>query len=232
MNDERIKTLQDELQSAYPLSKETFTIAQHQFEIFCIKDIDLLFDELLAKEKNNEEIKDERLPYWAEVWDSALPLGKFILTQNQITPQSIVHEIGCGIGLTSMIASRKGARVILTDYMENALKLAELNWRYNDLIFEKIETMDWRKPKKELAANIIIASDILYEKRSFQPIIDCFRCLLRPNGVIYLGEPNRKMAADFFKILEAEKFQTTHHKLDHAGKMINIYEIRQFDISQ
>ena len=88
MNQQRIKTLYDELQSAYPLSKASFKIANHQLEIFCIKDMDLLFDELLAKEKTNEDVQDERLPYWAEVWDSALALAEFIETQNKITSQS------------------------------------------------------------------------------------------------------------------------------------------------
>lgn len=226
MNLQRIKTLHDELHSTYPISKETFTIANHQLEIFCIKDMDLLFDELLAKEKSNEEVLDERLPYWAEVWDSALALGEFIDSQNKITSQTIVHEIGCGIGLSGMVAKQKGATVILSDYLQNALKLAELNWLHNDLVPDQIELMDWREPKKELAADIIIASDVLYEKRFFQPIIDCFKCLLKPDGIIYLGEPNRKIATDFFKMLDVQNFQAHHHRFDYRGSSINIYEIR------
>ena len=225
MHQQRIKILHDELQSSYPLSKESFNIATHQLEIFCIKDMDLLFEELLAKEKTNEEVQDERLPYWAEVWDSALALAEFIESQNKITSQSIVHEIGCGIGLSAMVAKQKGATVILTDYLENALKLAELNWLHNHLVPDQIKIMDWRKPNKELTADVIIASDVLYEKRFFQPIINCFKCLLKSDGVVYLGEPNRKIAADFFKMLKIENFQFTHHEFDYEGKMINIYEI-------
>ena len=225
MNQFRIKSLHDELQSSYPLSKESFKIVNHQLEIFCIKDMDLLFDELLAKEKTNEEVQDERLPYWAEVWDSALALAEFIESQNKITSQTIVHEIGCGIGLPAMVAKQKGATVILTDYLENALKLAELNWLHNNLVPDQIKIMDWRIPNKKLAADVIIASDVLYEKRFFQPIIDCFKCLLKPGGIVFLGEPNRKIAADFFNMLAVENFQTTHHEFNYEGKLINVYEI-------
>jgi len=225
----RIDELLRELQSAYPLSKDAFTVAEKPFEIFCIKNVDLLLNELMAKGEEDEEVLDERLPYWAEVWPSALALGEFIFRHSEITANSSVHEIGCGIGLSGMIAKQLGASVILSDYLNNALKLAELNWLHNGLQPDQVEMMDWRKPKQNLSADFIIASDILYEKRFFQPIIDCFKTTLNPGGTVYLSEPNREIAIDFFELLDLQGFKYVQHQIETKTDMgfypVNVYEL-------
>ena len=224
----RIDELSRELKKDYPLSKDTFTISDQLLEIFCIKDVDLLLNELMAKGEDDEDVLDERLPYWAEVWPSSLALGEFILEQSEISTNSRVHEIGCGIGLSGMIAKQKGATVILSDYLDKALKLSELNWLNNNLIPDQLENMDWRKPQAELAADFIIASDILYEKRFFQPIIDCLNILLKPNATAYISEPNREIAIDFLEMMELQGFNYIHHQreteTDKGFYPINIYE--------
>src|ERR1700761_3834909 len=72
--------------------------------------------------------RDERLPYWAELWPSSRVLGERLLESNG--GGRTLLELGCGAGLVAACASLAGYDVTATDYYEDALSFARVNaWR-------------------------------------------------------------------------------------------------------
>ncbi len=66
--------------------------------------------------------EDERLPYWAELWPSAIGLAHYLDRDVSLRGKHVL-ELGCGLGLLGVIAARDGARVLCTDYEPDALAL-------------------------------------------------------------------------------------------------------------
>ncbi len=195
----------------YQLEQLTFSLYHERFSIFHVKDIDPLLDELVGKGPDSEEVKDERLPYWAELWPSSISLAQFILSFQSVKPGLRVIELGCGIGLAGIAAASAGGEVTITDYQSEALAMAEMNWLINLGTSPRSILMDWRKPAATEKYELIIASDIVYEERFFEPIINVFSNLCSAEGKILLSEPNRPVAEAFFNMLQAEGWSLAKH---------------------
>ena len=69
--------------------------------------------------------RDERLPYWADIWPSARVLATHV-ARLKGRGRSLL-ELGCGAGLVATSAALAGFRVCATDYYEDALRFTELN---------------------------------------------------------------------------------------------------------
>ena len=171
-------------------------------------DVDALFDELLAKGDDSEEVRDERIPYWADLWPSALAMGEYLVRSGLVTPDTTVTEIGCGLGLPGIVAGMLGAKeVIFTDYLEEALAFAQKNWSLNCSGAARFERMDWRAPNPAFAADLLLASDVAYEQRFFQHLPQAFRTLTRSGGRILFSEPGREVAKAFLTSLPQMGFE-------------------------
>ncbi len=174
---------------------ETLTVGSWQFKLKRVQNLDDLIDTISDEEFN----KDERLPYWAELWPSALGLSTFLSRHPQLIQGQTVLELGIGLGLTSLVLQRLAPRrLVLTDYEPLALDLTRENFVLNDMPPPTLQIMDWRHPAFEELFTRIVASDILYEERFFKPLINLFSSCVHPQGKIILAEPNRAVARSFF----------------------------------
>jgi predicted nicotinamide N-methyase len=199
--DRHIGLLQ-QLRQKWPLTQLDQQVGAESFQLWYVHEVDQLLNDLLAKGDDHPDVKDERLPYWADIWASAIGLSEFILENKAYLKGKKVLEIGCGIGLPGIVAARCGASVYMTDYLEDALQLAQLNWFSNTNEQGHFELMDWREPQAHLKADIVLASDVAYEERAFQPLLSAFPNLVREKGEIWISEPNRAWAKPFFKTLD------------------------------
>lgn len=208
----------------HPLKINTFNL-----ELFRIRDIDTLFEILLTKELSNIDVADERMPYWADVWPSAIGLAEFIATNSKLVNGKKCVELGCGSGLPGIVAAKCGGDLLMTDYLDEAIDFAKLNWKNNLTQEFHSKKIDWRTIDDQEKFSVIIASDVAYESRSFGPLIEAFKKLLKMDGVILLSEPNRKFASPFVKMLSkefvVEKIDTTV-KLDDLEYTISIYQCK------
>lgn len=213
-----------------------------------VENLDELFDNLIQKGDNHPDVVDERIPYWAELWASALAMSEYLVENQQLITPSVnlgfgisdlgaalpksVTEIGCGLGLPSIIAGKLGAEVCLTDYDKDSLDFAKMNWQKN--LPEKtarFKLLDWRNPDPSVSADLLLASDVAYEKRAFEPLLTTFKELLKPNGAILLTEPNREIFRPFVETLDTEGYAVKHSQRQVTLKghtfLINVYELRQ-----
>ncbi len=191
----------------FKTEKRELSIGQLTVNIEVVENIDELFNELVSRDDNDPEVKDERIPYWAELWPSSLILAKYLEQHPTLVKGKRVIELGCGLGLSGIVAGMLDAKVVMTDYQQDALDFAEKNWKRNVVFSCETILLDWRYPKSIEQADVLLASDVAYESKFFRPLIKTFKKLLKPGGKIILTEPNRKFAKEFFKCLGESGYQ-------------------------
>ncbi|WP_457571665.1 class I SAM-dependent methyltransferase [Desulfovulcanus sp.] len=175
--------------------------------------------------------QDERIPYWVEVWPASKLLGEWLIKNKQDIKGKLCLDLGCGLGLTSLIASNLQAKVIGLDYAWQALYFGRQNSLLNDVRSPLWVQMDWRKPGfKEKSFDYILGSDVLYERRFFEPISRLFDRFLAPGGKIWLGDPERMVSKDVWTRLKSLGWQVrkiASQKIECSTQKatVNLWEI-------
>lgn len=144
----------------------------------------------------NDFDRDERLPYWAELWPSSTILANFIVSA--ALPGRRLVELGAGVGLVSIAASIAGHDVTATDYYDDARAFTRANSFRN--LGHEIATahLDWREVAPEFPRfDIVLASDVLYESRYAPLVSSVVDRVLSPLGVAYIADPGRVAANAF-----------------------------------
>jgi ETFB lysine methyltransferase len=194
----RVRELRGMLEASFPLQQFALQVGEITLSVTTAEDM----QELINRITEEEFIKDERFPYWAEVWHSAIALGEYLQERPDLVRGKHAHEIGCGLGVPGMIAASLGARVSFSDYEEPARRLVELNYLSNALpqptdIFH----LDFREPPQR-TWDVILSSDVIYERRFVEPLATCLDAITAPDGIILLAEPDRDIAVPFFHRLK------------------------------
>ena len=126
---------------------------------------------------------DEFLPYWAELWPAARALAEALPDVSGLR----VVELGCGLGLPSLVAAAKGASVTAIDWSPDAVELLLANAARNGLEL-RAEVRDWREPWDE-RFDLALAADVLYERRNVEPVRERLRELAPAALVGLAGRP-------------------------------------------
>jgi predicted nicotinamide N-methyase len=144
-------------------------------------------DELIDETAFDEE---EFLPYWAELWPAATALAAALPAVAGLR----VVELGCGLGLPSLVAAARGAEVTATDWAAEAIELLRENAARNGLSVNA-EVRDWREPWPE-RFDLALAADVLYERRNVEPLLERLRELA---PLAYVGLAGRPYEGEFLR---------------------------------
>lgn len=167
-------------------------------ELRCVRNIDSLIDRMTAS-----ELADEKIPYYGELWPAAIALARGIWKRRDLAGKDVL-DLGCGIGLTGIVAARGGARVVFADYFPEALDLARDNARDLGVKDAEFLHLDWRDNSFFRRFDLVMASDVLYEIRNHEPIRAFLRRVLRPQGEVIISDPQRPNAKLFFEAAASE----------------------------
>jgi predicted nicotinamide N-methyase len=215
--------------TSFAKKKISLAIGSLQVKLTMVEDPEVLFRELLEKDPAHIDAVDERIPYWCDLWPSAIGLATFISEHPGWIKGKSVVEIGCGLALPGIVAGMLGGHVVLTDYLEPALRFAAGNWKQNIHTAPQTKLLDWRSPGDFPPADVLLASDVAYETRSFEPLLLAMKSLVKKDGLILLSEPNRKFAGNFLKSLHREyRVSEETRKITDRGisSNISVYAIR------
>jgi predicted nicotinamide N-methyase len=140
---------------------------------------------------------DEFLPYWAELWPSAIAVARH-LAPLPLAGQRVL-ELGCGLGLPAIVAAKAGGHVLATDCAHDALAFVARNARRNDA---RVETavMTWTTPseiRRHGTFDLVLAADVLYEERNAAPLLAMLDRAVAEGGTALVADPGRLYAAAF-----------------------------------
>jgi predicted nicotinamide N-methyase len=183
-----------------PLTRERVIIEDRTFLIERPAQSDRLLDDPAVHEAFN---RDEYMPYWADLWPAARMLAKAILREPWAPGQEAL-EIGCGLGLPGIAALAMGLRVTFSDYDPCALRFAAENARLNGFDAFRTMSLDWRHPPAGLCVPILLASDLIYELRNVDPIVDFIKGVLAPGGLCLVTDQDRVPSLALREALERE----------------------------
>jgi predicted nicotinamide N-methyase len=176
--------------------RETVHVAGRTFRLDRPGNSDLMFDHPAVRAAY---AKDEYIPYWAELWPAARMLAKAVLAEPWDTypePREAV-EVACGLGLAGIAALSRGLRVTFTDIDGLAVEYAAANARLNGFTDFRTGTLDVRSPPSGLQAGILLGSDLLYEPRLVEPVVQFLDAVLAPDGVALIADPDRISSRPF-----------------------------------
>ena len=156
-------------------------------------------EELIVEEAFD---RDERLPYWADLWPSAVTLSAHVVPLAEAyhvrRPGAKALELGCGVGLVTTVLALAGFDVLATDYYDDALNFARLNAGRNAGAAIGTRNVDWRDFPTDLGRfDLIVASDVLYERPYASLVAHAIHRSLKAKGVAIVADPGR-VAADAF----------------------------------
>ena len=210
----------------YVTTTEWVRMGRLSLEFTRIADPDRVLDEVANDVDLRERLTGRRddnhhlhLPYWAELWDSALGVGQFLtkvrtdkgtrgpgdqgiraaarsvslspcLPVPLSSPASVL-DLGCGMGLAGTVAAALGARVLFADIEPSALLFARLN----SLPWaSRVRTrrLDWRTDELAETFDLILGADILYERSQWEFLEPFWRRHLARRGTVLIGEPGRQ----------------------------------------
>jgi len=198
----RLRHLRRVIEASYATTLQPVTFDGLTIDVLRVADVDTLLDRLPPVQFR----PDERLPYWADLWPSGLALARYLWRAVDVRGLHVL-ELGCGLGLVGVVASRKGAVVTLTDYEADALAFARHNIMHNGCQRALIRHLDWHHPTLTEKYRLIVASDIIYERANFLPIVQMLQTSMAPSGRFLLAEPNRPVARDFLRLLRDHGFR-------------------------
>ena len=156
--------------------------------------------------------QDEFLPYWAELWPAATALAEALPDVSGLR----VVELGCGLGLTSLVAAAKGAKVTATDWAPEAIELLRANAERNGIAL-RAEVRDWREPWDE-RFDLALAADVLYERRNVEPLLARLR-ELAPAALV--GLAGRPYEAELIR-----QARESGERVEQVGKLLRLGEER------
>jgi predicted nicotinamide N-methyase len=152
--------------------------------------------------------RDQFLPYWADLWPSAVALADVVARRPPVGRR--VLELGCGIGLPGIVAARGGAaEVVLADWSPDAVAFAADNAARNG-VRVRTAVASWESPALltvEGGWELVLASDVLYEERNVLPLLEALDALVAAGGEVWLTDPRRRHTAAFLE-LAGEQWRT------------------------
>ena len=176
--------------------EQTVSLGDHSVALLRPREAEALIDEQAFE-------RDEFLPYWAELWPSAIALAHDVA--GRTLRGARVLELGCGLALPSIAAAIAGARATASDWAPDALALVCVNAARNGVAVTALRA-DWSAPDALLDGapwDVVLASDVLYERRNAAILARLLPRLVN-GGEILLADPGRPPAAAFLAAAVSE----------------------------
>jgi predicted nicotinamide N-methyase len=137
------------------------------------------------------------VPYSVVLWRSGMELAREV-AGTDLTGRRVV-ELGCGLGVPSLVAARRGAEVLATDGDDEALGLLERNARENGFTVATA-CVDWAAADSLVARgpfDLVLAADLLYERSSVSLLLSL---LPRLGAEVWLADPGRPALETFLDL--------------------------------
>jgi predicted nicotinamide N-methyase len=186
-----VGALRVELSRRFRIVESRLCVADHELCLLHPASAEELMDEA-------EFERDERLPYWADIWPSARILAERVV-QLSGAGRSLL-ELGCGAGLVATAAALAGFDLCATDYYEDALRFTTVNVAEHVGYIPVTRLVDWRTMPTDLGRfDYVVGSDVLYERPYGALVARAIDVTLSRAGEAIIADPGRIAAEEFIR---------------------------------
>lgn len=160
-------------------------------------------------------------PLFGLLWPSGLHLAEAMAKRPMVIGESIL-EIGCGLGLASLVSHRRGSLVTASDCHPLAASFMLENLRLNDLPPLRYCHGNWaplmpgqtpslRVPLVQGRFDLIMGSDVLYERDEAGSLADFIAQHALPASEVLIVDPNRGNRSAFSKHMATLGYALSDH---------------------
>ena len=161
--------------------------------------------------REDEALAKRGVPYWAQLWPSGWALARAVADGPPLKGRRVL-ELGCGLGLPSIAAARRGAVVVASDVSDDAAVYAAHNLALNELTGEVL-VADWSALADRGPWDLVLAADVLYLPASVESLLRALPRLVADDGEAWIADPDRRGGRDFLAAarkrftLRSERFE-------------------------
>ncbi|MCY4388839.1 MAG: methyltransferase [Desulfurellaceae bacterium] len=209
----------------YEVEPIEVVIGSRSLTLLRVKDLERLVDREALLRDNTEEP-----PYWAHLWTGALTLARYLDSFIDVRDQTVL-DLGCGLGLTGIVAAQKGGRVTFADKEVAAVSFARENARLNGCARYGVQQIDFTQDILETDFALILGAEILYDRPTFPALVRFLARHLSPAGRAILADAKRTNTQDFYQRLDQAGLQWTQEEVrereDHLPLPVAIVTIQR-----
>lgn len=134
---------------------------------------------------------------FGQLWPAGIELARESLSY-RIDGKRIL-EIGCGLGLSSLVLKKRGADITASDHHPLANEFLIHNTRLNDLNPIPFNFLAWERPKDSAIGkfDLIMGSDVLYERDHIGSLLNLIRNYATPEAEVLISDPGRGHCGPF-----------------------------------
>ncbi|MCW8885246.1 MAG: protein N-lysine methyltransferase family protein [Motiliproteus sp.] len=150
------------------------------------------------------------------VWDASRVLANYMDSFD--TDGKRILEIGCGIGLSSLLLNHRDEDITATDYHPEAENFMRENTEINDDERIPFTRTSWADEKSDLGRfDLLIGSDLLYEQQHIDLLAEFIDQHANQQCEVIIVDPGRGQHAKFSKKMVSLGFSHQQHKPDTSA---------------
>lgn len=178
-------------------------LGDHDFQIRALSDIQQFADPDGVAERAG--ISSAQWSLFGQLWPSGRVLAE-AMCDFDIKGKRIL-EIGCGLGLASLVLRKREADITASDNHPLAETFLVQNAALNDLPKIAYRDLSWAIPDEELGRfDLLIGSDILYERDHIKLLANVVARHAQPRAEVILTDPGRGNSAPFTRALAEQGY--------------------------
>jgi 2-polyprenyl-3-methyl-5-hydroxy-6-metoxy-1,4-benzoquinol methylase len=186
--------------STYRLRQQSITVNQLDYPLSTLLDRQQFSDDEQVAEKLG--ISSATWSLFGVVWPGARMLAGY-LAKLDLTGKRVL-EIGCGIGLSSLVLHRMGVDITASDYHPLAQEFLDRNVLASQLPPIKYLVGNWTGANPLLGEfDLIIGSDVLYEPAHPAQVSGFIDRHMAVDGAVLILDPNRGNRSQFTRAMLA-----------------------------
>lgn len=214
--------------SGYEVKQEVLAIAgASDLVVRSLRDRQQFADPLGAAARMG--ISSAAWPLFGLIWPSGLQLAG-LMAAHAVTQGERVLEIGCGLGLASLVAHRRGADVTASDCHPLAAEFLRENARLNGLAPLPYRHGRWSESLMQGVAqpvqphalvagryDLIIGSDVLYERDDSGALPWFIAQHAAPGAQVWIVDPDRGNRTTFSRHMAGLGMAHSERRIDVAA---------------
>lgn len=194
----------------YQLKFETVSGSGDDLQLRSLLDRQQFFDPLGEAER--EGISSAAWPIFGLLWPSGRVLAHVMQTF-ELGGKRIL-ELGCGLGLASLVIHRRGGDITASDCHPLAADFLQENLKLNHLPTMKYQTGNWSRSNPLLGRfDLIIGSDVLYDRGQPEVLSQFIELHAQPDAEVLIVDPDRGNRVSFSRKMDSLGYSHTETRI-------------------